>query len=52
MKRRTIHDEEHNEDYYYESISGRLWYPVEPEEKIEEDEVVEEEGGDAKCLRN
>ena len=38
MKRRTLHDEENNEDYYYESMDGIHWYPVEPEEETEEEE--------------
>ena len=38
MNRRTLHDEEKNEDYYYESYDGIHWYSVEPEEEIEEEE--------------
>jgi len=38
MKRRTLHDEENNEDYYYESMDGIHWYSVEPEEEEEEEE--------------
>ena len=39
MKRRTLHDEINNEDYYYEKVGG-LWYEVDRED--EEDQ----EGGD------
>jgi hypothetical protein len=39
MKRRTLHDEEHNETWYQESYDGKHWYTVEPEE----DEVVEDD---------
>jgi hypothetical protein len=37
MKRRTLHDEERNETFYMESIGGRVWYQVEPEERDEDD---------------
>jgi len=36
MKRRTLHDEINNEDYYYEKV-GRLWYEVDREEEREEE---------------
>ena len=35
-RRRTLHDEEHNEDYYYESDNGRVWYEVERMNRTEE----------------
>jgi len=44
MKRRTLHDEEHNEDYYYESFDGKHWHEVEREEGEEmdmEDRIAE-----------
>jgi hypothetical protein len=46
MKRRTLHDEKHNEDYYYESYDGKHWHEVEPEEeeREEDDEYKTDEG--------
>ena len=44
MKRRTLHDEKHNEDYYYESYDGKHWHEVEredPEELDMEDRIAE-----------
>jgi len=34
MKRRTLHDEINNEDYYYEKVGG-LWYEVDRGEEAE-----------------
>ena len=46
MKRKTLHDEKYNEDYYYESDNhGKTWHEVEPED-IEESEE-EDEGEDS-----
>jgi hypothetical protein len=44
MKRRTLHDEANNEDYYYESVNGRVWHEVEredPEDMDMEDRIAE-----------
>jgi hypothetical protein len=44
MKRRTLHDEANNEDYYYESVNGRVWHEVEredPEDMDMEDRISE-----------
>ena len=44
MKRRTLHDEKHNEDFFYESDNGRVWHAVEmedPEDMDMEDRISE-----------
>jgi hypothetical protein len=43
MKRRTLHDEEHNEDFFYESVNGRVWHKVEPEEEEREEEEEDDD---------
>ena len=37
MKRKTLHDEKYNEDFYYESLTGKLWHEVDREDEESED---------------
>jgi ferredoxin len=50
MKRRTLHDEKHNEDFFYESDNGRVWHEVEPEESADSQDNPDGEEVAGDCL--